>query len=74
MATITLLNNNMQTIEYNKETKKITLYNGPYLNDCNIIKIMDNIERIVANGSYYEAVGDNGAKLRVPVKKTNIIF
>lgn len=64
----------MQTIEYKKETKKLTLYNGPYLNDCNVITVIEGVDDIVVNGSYYAAVGDEKTKLKVPIKKTNIIY
>lgn len=64
----------MQTIEYNKETKKLTLYNGPYVGNNYVIVVIEGVDDIVANGSYYAAVGDNKTKLRVPIKKTNIIY
>jgi hypothetical protein len=64
----------MQTIEYNRETKKLVLYNGPYVGDNYVIKVIEGIDGIADNGSHYEAYGENKAKLKVPVKKTNIIY
>ena len=64
----------MQTIEYNKETKKLTLYNGAYVGNNYVIVVIEGIDDIVANGSYYAAVASNETKLRVPIKKTNIIY
>ena len=64
----------MQTIEYNKETKKLTLYNGPYVGNNYVIVVIEGVDSIVANNSYYEAIGDKKSKLKVPIKKTNIIY
>lgn len=64
----------MQTIEYNEETKKLKLYNGPYVGENYVIIVIEGIDDIVANGYYYAAVGGNKVKLKVPVKKTNIIY
>jgi hypothetical protein len=64
----------MQTIEYKKETKKLKLYNGPYVGENYVIVVIEGVDAIVANGSYYEAIGDKKSKLKVPIKNTNIIF
>ena len=64
----------MQTIEYNKETKKLTLYNGPYVSNNYVITVIEGIDGISDNGSNYKAFSGNETKLRVPIKKTNIIY
>jgi hypothetical protein len=64
----------MQTIEYNKETKKLTLYNGVNVGNNYVIVVIEGVDDIVDNGSYYAAVGGEKTKLKVPIKKTNIIY
>jgi hypothetical protein len=65
----------MQTIEYNQEKRKITLYNGPFIDRNSIIIQIEDVEGIAVHNSNYEAYDKKSkSKLNVPIKTTNIIY
>lgn len=64
----------MQIIVFTKETGNLVMHSGPYIINTNKIIELEGITSINDDKGYYVAWTDNSIKLKVPIKKTNVIY
>lgn len=64
----------MQIIVFTKETGKLVLHAGPYINTTNHIIELEGITSVTYREGFYEAKVGEVIHLRVPINKTNVIY
>jgi hypothetical protein len=65
----------MQTLRFNKKEKTVELFQTVYISNNYLIIALDNIKSVEGyNGTYLIQDYKDNVKLRVPIKKTNVVF